>query len=79
MENSKPIVEGGAIPKPDKMKIIKVMRSKSFMNYRMTLKNKESKLILQQVLLLITNSHIANGVKNPMEKNVRFTSQVKRM
>ena len=34
MENSKPIVEGGGIPKPDKMKIIKVMRGASFLNYR---------------------------------------------
>jgi len=44
MENSKPIVEGGAIPKPDKMKIIKVMRSKSFMNYRKDLEKQGIKV-----------------------------------
>ena len=44
MENSKSIVEGGAIPKPDKMKIIKVMRSKSFMNYRKDLEKQGMKV-----------------------------------
>jgi len=44
MENSKSIVEGGAIPKPDKMKIIKVMRSKSFMNYRKDLEKQGIKV-----------------------------------
>ena len=44
MENSKPIVEGGGIPKPDKMKIIKVMRSKSFMNYRKDLEKQGIKV-----------------------------------
>ena len=44
MENSKPIVEGGAIPKPDKLKIIKVMRSKSFMNYRKDLEKQGIKV-----------------------------------
>jgi hypothetical protein len=44
MENSKSIVEGGDIPKPDKMKIIKVMRSKSFMNYRKDLEKQGIKV-----------------------------------
>ena len=44
MENPKPIVEGGAIPKPDKMKIIKVMRSTSFMNYRKDLEKQGIKV-----------------------------------
>ena len=44
MENSKSIVEGGGIPKPDKMKIIKVMRSKSFMNYRKDLEKQGIKV-----------------------------------
>ena len=44
MENCKPIVEGGNIPKPDKMKIIKVMRSKSFMNYRKDLEKQGIKV-----------------------------------
>ena len=42
MENSKPIVEGGAIPKP--LKIIKVMRNKSFMNYRKDLEKQGIKV-----------------------------------
>ena len=44
MENSRPIVEGGGIPKPEKMKIIKVMRSKSFMNYRKDLEKQGMKV-----------------------------------
>ena len=34
MENSKSIVEGAGIPKSEKMKIVKVMRGTSFLNYR---------------------------------------------
>ena len=44
MENSKLIVESGGIPKPEKMKIIKVMRSKSFMNYRKDLEKQGMKV-----------------------------------
>lgn len=44
MENFKSIVEGGGIPKPDKMKIIKVMRSTSFMNYRKDLEKQGIKV-----------------------------------
>lgn len=44
MENSKSIVEGGGIPKPDKMKIIKVMRGTSFLNYRKDLEKQGIKV-----------------------------------
>ena len=64
MENSKPIVEGGGIPKPEKMKIIKVMRSKSFMNYRKDLEKQGMKVVSKLLPGYIPSDEIFGIFKN---------------